>query len=319
MSASSSSPWIVPSSPNVPCSTGKITSTLMARSEARRSIAASVWNGISPFWRCTGSGGTTTASPRASTAAGCVISGSPARRLRGSKVSLPVSRFSACSAVSHRPSFVMPMGTTSYLSLSIALRTEAAESSDTSCSPLRPPNKMPTRSFSMTIQCGREERIPSIAGMVRGANPATDSRGFPRINLCLFLIRGNPRRSVAVRLSGGLLSLKNLLPESRQRQLYRQIGGAIVFVDDGIHFDDFEAQHAAVIGNDFHGEVRFAVSSAAADRSAHAGRILRIDPVHVERNVVPGGAAPSQSQRLFHDGAHAALVDVAHREDADAS
>ena len=38
-------------------------------------------------------------------------------------------------------SLVMPMGTTSYLSLSMALRTEAAESSETSCSPLRPPNR----------------------------------------------------------------------------------------------------------------------------------------------------------------------------------
>ena len=62
----------------------------------------------------------------------------------------------------------MPMGTTSYFSLSIALRTEAAERSETSCSPLRPPNRIPTRSFSMTLQCGREESCASIAGMVLG-------------------------------------------------------------------------------------------------------------------------------------------------------
>ena len=48
MSASSSRPWMVPSSPNVPCSTGKITSTLMARSLARRVSAASTLKGHEP-------------------------------------------------------------------------------------------------------------------------------------------------------------------------------------------------------------------------------------------------------------------------------
>jgi hypothetical protein len=32
------------------------------------------------------------------------------------------------------------------------LRTEAADSSDTSCSPLRPPKRMPTRSFFAIFQ-----------------------------------------------------------------------------------------------------------------------------------------------------------------------
>src|ERR1700737_1754801 len=41
----------------------------------------------------------------------------------------------------------MPMGTTSYLRLSMALRMEAAERSETSCSPERPPKRMPMRSF----------------------------------------------------------------------------------------------------------------------------------------------------------------------------
>src|ERR1700693_3717060 len=48
----------------------------------------------------------------------------------------------------------MPIGTTSYLFLLMALKTDAAESRETSCSPLRPPNRMPTRSFFMTFQCG---------------------------------------------------------------------------------------------------------------------------------------------------------------------
>ncbi len=39
----------------------------------------------------------------------------------------------------------MPMGTTSYLAGSSAFSSEAAEMSDTSCSPERPPNKTPSR------------------------------------------------------------------------------------------------------------------------------------------------------------------------------
>ena len=55
---------------------------------------------------------------------------------------------------SHRPSFVMPMGTASYFSWSSALITDAAEISETSCSPDRPPNSMPMRSrfFSVVIR-----------------------------------------------------------------------------------------------------------------------------------------------------------------------
>ncbi len=44
--------------------------------------------------------------------------------------------------------------TTSYFVLSIALRTDAADSNETSCSPLRPPKRMPTRSFAMPFQSG---------------------------------------------------------------------------------------------------------------------------------------------------------------------
>ena len=65
--------------------------------------------------------------------------------------SLPCNKRSASEAVNQRPSLVMPMGTTSYLVLSMALKTEAAESNDTSCSPLRPPKRMPTRSFFMVM------------------------------------------------------------------------------------------------------------------------------------------------------------------------
>ena len=53
----------------------------------------------------------------------------------------------ASSASSQWPVLAMPMGTTSYFFLSMAARTEAAERSETSCSPERPPKMIPTRSF----------------------------------------------------------------------------------------------------------------------------------------------------------------------------
>src|SRR5258708_6197043 len=59
----------------------------------------------------------------------------------------PVRRCSALVEVSHWPCLVMPMGITSYFVRSMALRMEAAERRETSCSPERPPKRMPTRSF----------------------------------------------------------------------------------------------------------------------------------------------------------------------------
>src|SRR6476659_6189450 len=146
MSANSSSPWIVPSSPNVPWSTGKITSTSMPFCVATAALS----KGTSPCpW---GTGGTITASPLASTTAPGVASGSPARRWRpfSCGVFSPRSNCSAWLSVSQRPSLVMPIGTTSYFCLSIALSTDAAESNETSCSPLRPPKRIPTLSFFIT-------------------------------------------------------------------------------------------------------------------------------------------------------------------------
>src|ERR1700674_3095223 len=92
----------------------------------------------------------------------------------------------------------------------------------------------------------------------------------------------------------------------------------VVLVDDGIHFHYFEARHASMVRDDFHGEMRFAISGAAPDRSADAGRVFGIDPIHVERDVITGGAAFGHSESFLHHGAHATFVDVAHGEDLDA-
>src|SRR6266478_6091932 len=72
-----------------------------------------------------------------------------------------------------------------------------------------------------------------------------------------------------------------------------------------------------MVGDDFHGEMRFAIRGAAPDRSADAGRVFGIDPVHVEGDVIAGGAAPGHAEGFLHHGPHAAFVDVAHGENFD--
>jgi hypothetical protein len=57
------------------------------------------------------------------------------------------SSAAAFAEINQRPSLVMPIGTTSYLALSIALMTDSADRSDTSCSPERPPKITPILSF----------------------------------------------------------------------------------------------------------------------------------------------------------------------------
>src|SRR5438552_4355786 len=165
-----------------------------------------------------GTGGTMTASPLATTAAPVVASGSPARRCFSDDC--PRRSCSACAAETHLPSLVMPIGTTSYLSVGMASRTEAAESSETSCSPLRPPKRMPTRSLFM-------RRLSYIhfwrAFIHRGGRGDTEGPTLVR--------------RVADRL-------QDFLAEGAERQLDREDGGAVVLVDDRVDFDDFEALHA---------------------------------------------------------------------------
>ena len=71
------------------------------------------------------------------------------------------SIFCADPPASQRPALVIPIGTASYRSGSSARITEAAEASDTSCSPERPPKITPTRSrfFSDVMSCARLVRV----------------------------------------------------------------------------------------------------------------------------------------------------------------
>src|SRR2546423_15668313 len=91
-----------------------------------------------------------------------------------------------------------------------------------------------------------------------------------------------------------------------------------MLVDDRIDFNNLEAGHASVVGDDFHGQVGFTITGAAAHRSSHAGSVFRIDPIHVERNVISGGVASGNAQRFFNHSAHAALINIAHGVDLNA-
>src|SRR5882672_12717497 len=91
-----------------------------------------------------------------------------------------------------------------------------------------------------------------------------------------------------------------------------------MLVDDRIDFNDFKAGHASVVGDDLHSQVGFTITGATTDRRSHTRSVFWIDPIHVQRDVITGGAASHHAQRLFDDSPHAALVDVAHGVNLDA-
>src|SRR5205085_6924076 len=152
-SASSSSPWMVPSSPYGPCSMMTTTSR-PARSSA----------GIPP------AGSTRTSALEASAVS--ALSARSARAFLTAPVASPLGRPTrACVAsarrgsppTTQRPSRPIPMGTTTWPRCSSAEITEAADARETSCSPERPPKITPTRSGAMPRILAGEDRQPLAA------------------------------------------------------------------------------------------------------------------------------------------------------------
>src|SRR3954466_16034455 len=157
----SSRPWIVPSSPQGPCSSGKTTST-------------------SPSVRGTAAGSCTTIS----LAPGPLASATGAREASTSgslSAAVIASREESSDSSTHRPSWVMPIGTTSYLWESMAWRTLPAVTHEMACSSERPPNTTAIRGFRVCADC-------SSSLMVRPTLPVPRVRSgeaVPRLGACL--------------------------------------------------------------------------------------------------------------------------------------
>src|SRR5579884_2138654 len=85
---------------------------------------------------------------------------------------------------------------------------------------------------------------------------------------------------------GGPWNLENLLSECGRDQLDCEVCCSVVLVNDRVDLDHLQAEHASVVGDDFHRQVRFAVSRAAPYRSTDPWSIFRVYPVHVQRDVI---------------------------------
>ena len=143
----------MPSSPYGPCSTGNTTSSRAAgagRQAARRRRPARARDPARTGHR----GGR--APPRAGR-----------QRDPGRPVPAPGA---GRHPTSQWPSLVIPIGTTSYRVVSIAGEVDAADASDTSCSPERPPKTTPTRK--------RPGAPPARGGSTAGAFPPCARRAF---------------------------------------------------------------------------------------------------------------------------------------------
>src|SRR6185437_539396 len=86
----------------------------------------------------------------------------------------------------------------------------------------------------------------------------------------------------------------------------------------GVDLDHLQREHAATVGDDLQCQVGFAVGGAATHGRAHAGGMGGVNEVHVEGGAETLGAIAGHGDGLFHHGAHATFVNVAHGEDFDA-
>src|SRR5690349_12935721 len=147
---------------------------------------------------------------------------------------------------SHFPSFVIAIGTTSNFFRSMLSMIARAERMETSCSPERPPKITPTRSFFGTIY-----DLP-FAVLVTACCAA----------------RASPRHQ-----------LKYGFSQSGKNQFDAQLGRPVIDVQCRIYLDEFERTHAAMLGDLFHREMRFAISESTANECARTGRVAGIECV----------------------------------------
>src|SRR5262252_2406955 len=108
----------------------------------------------------------------------------------------------------------------------------------------------------------------------------------------------------------------NFLAERRQDQLHAQFGGLVRDVQYRVDLGQFERKHFARIGNLLHRQMALAISRPAGNRGSDPGREIRIDEIHIHRNVESAGTTRGHPHRLVH---HRAIFGMNFRgEPADA-
>src|SRR5262245_10802854 len=81
----------------------------------------------------------------------------------------------------------------------------------------------------------------------------------------------------------------DLFPERRQDQLHAKFGGLVRDVQNGVDLGQLERKHLARIGDLLHRQMALAISRPAGNRGSDAGREIRIDEIHIHRNVESAG------------------------------
>src|ERR1039457_1758386 len=127
-------------------------------------------------------------------------------------------------------------------------------------------------SVTLRLTC-RQALTPESAASSACSPACTDGNAYSGNLILIFsrVLRICPRwskKSIPDR------ALQNLLPKRRERQFDGQVRRAIVLVDHGIHFNDLETQHAAVVGDDLHRQVSLAIGCSSTNRRADAGRVF---------------------------------------------
>src|SRR5581483_1394871 len=102
------------------------------------------------------------------------------------------------------------------------------------------------------------------------------------------------------------------LAERAERELNGEFGGAVLDIQHGIHLDDVKAGQTPAVGEQLHGEVRFAIRHPPWYGRADSGGVGWVNHVEVERRPDGGGVARRGRDRFRHHGPHAPLVNCPH-------
>src|SRR5712692_1818967 len=139
------------------------------------------------------------------------------------------SIFCAALPMSQWPSLVIPMGTASYLSGSSPRMTEAAEASETSCSPERPPKRIPMRRRFFSWVMGVVRRQVSV---ISEKEKWWDGCFWPRSELTMEELHRCCQ-----------CWSKDFLAEAGEDEFDAEKSSAVVFVEDWVDLNDFHGNH----------------------------------------------------------------------------